>query len=247
MTRGILEVLLVDACILKDTDLIGKMDPYVVIKFGDQKRKSTVCKRQGKTPVWNEKLKFIVEYAGNIRDEHPQYKLSFKIMDKDRFSKDDFVGESTIYVDDLLAQGVVNGKAELPPCNYSVVGSNKSDNGGIRIGLAFTTNQASNIYIYIYQFVDEYENKEDKPKKKKHGFHLHRKNGEEKKSGGWKKAFKSHNKNDGDAEEEGEEEEGEEEGSVSSESDQEEAEEAGEEEGNVFEKLGALLESLGDL
>ncbi|KAI3943668.1 hypothetical protein MKW92_026161, partial [Papaver armeniacum] len=179
MTRGVLEVLLVDACILKDSDLIGKMDPYVVIKLGHRKRKSSVCKRQGKTPVWNENLKFDVEYAGDIRDEHPQYKLNFKIMDKDRFSKDDFVGELTIYVDDLLAQGMVNGKAEIPPCNYNVLGSNQSDNGGIRIGLAFTASQ----------LVDEYENKEDKPEKKKHGFHLHHKNGEEKKSGGWKKSL----------------------------------------------------------
>ncbi|KAI3974507.1 hypothetical protein MKX01_018000 [Papaver californicum] len=239
MTRGILEVLLVDACILKDTDLIGKMDPYVVIKFGDQERKSSVARTgQGKTPVWNEKLKFDVEYAGNIRDGHPQYELKFKIMDKDTFSKDDFVGELKIYVDDLLAQGMVNGKAQIPPCNYSIIGSNQSDNGGIRIGLAFTPKQ-----------VDEYENKEDKSEKKKHRFHLHRKNDGEKKSGGWKNAFKHNNKEDGEAEEEEGEGEGEE--SASSESDQEEeAEEAGgegEEEGNVFEKLGALLESLGSL
>ncbi|KAI3862163.1 hypothetical protein MKW92_045671 [Papaver armeniacum] len=233
MTRGILEVLLVDACLLKDTDLVGKMDPYVVIKFGDQKRKSAVSRRQGKTPVWNEKLKFDVEYAGNIKDEHPQYKLSFKIMDKDRFSKDDFVGELTIYVDDLLAQGMANGKAEIPPCNYSVVGSNQSDNGGVRVGLAFTPNQ-----------VDGYENEEDKSKEKKHRFHLHHKNDGGEKSGGWKSAFKHHSKNDGEAE--GEEAES---NSVSSESDQEaeEAGEEGEEEGNVFEKLGALLESLGGL
>ncbi|XP_026427407.1 elicitor-responsive protein 1-like isoform X1 [Papaver somniferum] len=239
MTRGILEVLLVDACLLKDTDLVGKMDPYVVIKFGDQKRKSTVSRTgQGKTPVWNEKLKLDVEYAGNIRDEHPQYKLSFKIMDKDRFSKNDFVGELTIYVDDLLAQGMVNGKAEIPPCNYSVVGSNQSDNGGIRVGLAFTPNQ-----------VDEYGNEEDKSEEKKHRFHLHHKNDGEKKSGGWKNAFKHHNKNDGEAEEEAERE-GAESESVSESDQEEEAEEAGEEgeeEGNVFEKLGALLESLGGL
>ncbi|MCL7031785.1 hypothetical protein MKW94_004798 [Papaver nudicaule] len=240
MTRGVLEVLLVDACILKDTDLIGKMDPYVVIKFGDQKRKSTVARRQGKTPVWNEKIKFdIMDYAGNTSDEHhpPQYKLNLKIMDKDTFSKDDFVGELTICVDHLLAQGMVNGKADVYPFNYSIVGSKQSENGEIRVGLAFTLNQAG-----------EYENKEEKSKKKKHGFHLHRKHDGEKKSGGWKKAFKRHRKNDGEAEEEEGEQAGEEE-SASSESDQEEeAEEAGEEEeGNVFEKLGALLESLGDL
>ncbi|KAI3985135.1 hypothetical protein MKX01_027221, partial [Papaver californicum] len=126
MTKGKLEVLLVDACILKDTDLIGKMDPYVVIKFGGQKRKITVARTQ------------IVEYAGNIRDEHPQYELKFKIMDKDTFSKDNFIGELKIYVDDLLEQGMVNGKAQLPPCNYNIVGSNQSDNGGIRVGLTFT-------------------------------------------------------------------------------------------------------------
>ncbi|KAI3882972.1 hypothetical protein MKW92_046883 [Papaver armeniacum] len=228
MTRGILEVLLVDACLLKDTDLVGKMDPYVVIKFGDQKRKSAVSRRQGKTPVWNEKLKFDVEYAGNIKDEHPQYKLSFKIMDCWMYG---------IYVDDLLAQGMANGKAEIPPCNYSVVGSNQSDNGGVRVGLAFTPNQ-----------VDGYENEEDKSEEKKHRFHLHHKNDGEKKSGGWKSAFKHHSNNDGEAEEEAEGEEAES-NSVSSESDQEaeEAGEEGEEEGNVFEKLGALLESLGGL
>ncbi|MCL7047033.1 hypothetical protein MKW94_022584 [Papaver nudicaule] len=220
MTRGVLEVLLVDACILKDTDLIGKMDPYVLIKFGDQK-------------LWNEKIKFdIRDYAGNTSDDghHPQYKLSFKIMDKDTFSKDDFVGELTIYVDDLLAQGMVNGKADVPPCNYSIVGGSKQSENG----------------------AGEHENEEEKSGKKKHGFHLHSKNDGEKKSGGWKKAFKHHGKNDGEAEEEEEGEEAEAE-SVSSESDQEEeeeageAEEAGEEEGNVFEKLGALLESLGGL
>ncbi|KAI3984887.1 hypothetical protein MKX01_004655 [Papaver californicum] len=174
MTMGILEVLIVDACILKDTDLIksqeflltenltshcrsfvftGKMDPYVVIKFGAG---------QGKTPVWNEKLKFYVEYASNIRDEHPQYQLKIKILDKDTFTKDDFVGELKIYVDDILAQGMMNGKAQILPCNYSIVDPNPSDNGGIR----------------------------DESEKNKHRFHLYRKNDGEKKSGGKKKTFK---------------------------------------------------------
>lgn len=95
MTRGTLEVLLVDASNLKDTDFFGKMDPYVIIQFCNQKGKSTVARGKGKAPVWNEKFTFDVEYPDNIRDEHHQYKLDLTIMDKDRFSTDDFVGEWT--------------------------------------------------------------------------------------------------------------------------------------------------------
>ncbi|RZC67861.1 hypothetical protein C5167_011557 [Papaver somniferum] len=73
----------------------GKMDPYVIIQFCNQKGKSTVARGKGKAPVWNEKFTFDVEYPDNIRDEHHQYKLDLTIMDKDRFSTDDFVGEWT--------------------------------------------------------------------------------------------------------------------------------------------------------
>ncbi|XP_026395457.1 elicitor-responsive protein 1-like isoform X2 [Papaver somniferum] len=97
MTRGTLEVLLVDASNLKDTDFFGKMDPYVIIQFCNQKGKSTVARGKGKAPVWNEKFTFDVEYPDNIRDEHHQYKLDLTIMDKDRFSTDDFVGEWTYH------------------------------------------------------------------------------------------------------------------------------------------------------
>lgn len=45
----------------------------------------------GGCPVWNETLKFRAEYPGQGTD----YKLTLKIMDKDTFTKDDFVGEAT--------------------------------------------------------------------------------------------------------------------------------------------------------
>jgi hypothetical protein len=41
--------------------------------------------------VWNERLIFRVEYPGSGE----QYKLTLKIMDKDTFTSDDFVGEAT--------------------------------------------------------------------------------------------------------------------------------------------------------
>ncbi|KAI3935581.1 hypothetical protein MKW92_031824 [Papaver armeniacum] len=135
-TRGTLEVLLGDAYKLKDTDFFGKMDPYVIIQFGNQKRKSTVARGEGKAPVWNEKFTFDVEYPDNIRDEHHQYKLNLTIMDKDMFSRDDFVGESTINLTDVLSLGVKNGTSEIRVS--SPVLRNKTYSGEIRVGISFT-------------------------------------------------------------------------------------------------------------
>ncbi|KAI3888186.1 hypothetical protein MKX03_020584 [Papaver bracteatum] len=120
MTRGTLEVLVVDASKIKDTDFFGKMDPYVIIQFGNQKRKSTVARGEGKTPMWNEKFTFDVEYPDNIKDEHHQYKLNLIIMDKDRFSRDDF-----------------NGRSEIIATKYRVVLHNKTYFGEIRVGISF--------------------------------------------------------------------------------------------------------------
>ncbi|OVA05933.1 C2 calcium-dependent membrane targeting [Macleaya cordata] len=133
MTRGILEVLLVDACDLRNMDFFGKMDPYVLIHYGNQMRKSTIAREQGRAPVWNQKFTFDVEYK-----EHQQYKLNFVIMDKDTFSKDDYVGEATIYVTDVVSLGVEKGTSELKPAKYRVVLHNKKYYGEIRVGISFT-------------------------------------------------------------------------------------------------------------
>uniref|UniRef100_A0A5B7C506 C2 domain-containing protein n=1 Tax=Davidia involucrata TaxID=16924 RepID=A0A5B7C506_DAVIN len=89
---------------------------------------------QGSNPVWNEKFKFNVEYPG----ADDQYKLILKIMDKDAFSADDYLGQATIYLKDLLALGVENGTAELHPRKYSVVYADQTYCGEIRVGVTFT-------------------------------------------------------------------------------------------------------------
>ncbi|RZC43630.1 hypothetical protein C5167_036581 [Papaver somniferum] len=136
MTRGTLEVLLDDASKLKDTDFFGKMDPYVIIQFDNQKRKSTVARGEGKAPVWNEKFTFDVEYPDNTRDEHHKYELNLTIMDKDMFSRDDFVGESTINPTDVLSLGVKNRRSEIRVS--SAVLRNKIYSGEIRVRISFT-------------------------------------------------------------------------------------------------------------
>ncbi|KAJ4970658.1 hypothetical protein NE237_003757 [Protea cynaroides] len=134
MVNGILEVLLVDAHGLENHEFFGKMDPYVLIQYKNAERKSSVRRGEGSNPVWNERFTFRVQYPPTDN----QCKLLLRIMDKDTFSADDFVGEATIYVKDLLALGVENGGSELQPHKYSVVKADKSFCGEIRVGLTFT-------------------------------------------------------------------------------------------------------------
>ncbi|KAJ0551355.1 putative C2 domain-containing protein [Helianthus annuus] len=134
MTIGIMEVDLVDAHGLSKSDFFNKIDPYVVIQYRSQEHKSTVAKGEGKNPNWNEKFTFRVEYPG--ADEQP--KLVLKIMDHDTLSSDDYLGQTTIYLKDLLELGVENGSAELRAQKYSVVDSSQSYAGDVRVGITFT-------------------------------------------------------------------------------------------------------------
>ncbi|XP_068644485.1 16 kDa phloem protein 1-like [Aristolochia californica] len=134
MPSGILEVQLVDARGLGETDFLDRMDPYVLIQYKSQERQSSVARGAGGNPVWNERFTFRVDYPGVDN----QYKLILKIMDKDTFSADDFIGEASIYIEDLLALGMERGKAELHPTKQRVLLADRTYCGEIRVGLNFT-------------------------------------------------------------------------------------------------------------
>ncbi|CAL5322505.1 hypothetical protein CsSME_00000796 [Camellia sinensis var. sinensis] len=137
MTIGIMEVLLVGARGLKNNEFFGGgIDPYVLIQYKSQEHKSSVIRGQGGNPVWNEKFTFSVEYPSEEEDE--RYKLILNIMDKDTFSADDYLGQATIYLEDLLALGVENGNAKLHPLKYSVVSPDQNYCGEIQVGVTFT-------------------------------------------------------------------------------------------------------------
>lgn len=134
MTIGTMEVHLVSARGLKNTDLLGNIDPYVLVQYKGQERKSNIARGQGNNPVWDEKLTFRAEYPGG----DGEYKLVLKIMDHDNFSSDDYLGEAVIYLKDLLQLGVENGTAEIHPSKYSIVAGDLSFSGEIKVGLTFT-------------------------------------------------------------------------------------------------------------
>ncbi|KAJ9539978.1 hypothetical protein OSB04_026484 [Centaurea solstitialis] len=134
MTIGLMEVNLVDAHGLSKCDILHKIDPYVLIQYRGQEHKSTIAKGEGSNPEWNQKFTFRVEYPGV--DQQP--KLVLKIMDHDTFSSDDYIGQTTIYLKEVLEAGVEKGRSELRTQKCSVVDNNQSYRGDIRVGLTFT-------------------------------------------------------------------------------------------------------------
>ncbi|KGN51319.1 hypothetical protein Csa_008301 [Cucumis sativus] len=134
MAIGTLEVKLANAKGLRGADFLGRIDPYVLIQYKGQEHKSSVAKNEGGSPVWNEKFTFRAEYPGS----GDNFKIILRIMDHDTFSADDFIGQASIYVKDLLALGVENGVSELWPQKYRVVGDDLNYNGEIQVGVTFT-------------------------------------------------------------------------------------------------------------
>ncbi|KAI4299567.1 hypothetical protein L6164_033011 [Bauhinia variegata] len=141
MAIGFMEVLLVKAKGLHESDIFARLDPYVLLQYKNQELKSSVIHEGGSNPVWNEKFMFRVEYNGSGN----QFKLDLKIMDKDVFSRDDFVGQTTIYLDDFFSLGFEKGSYEIRNRKYSVVRADNSYCGEIEVALTFTKKEGDDI------------------------------------------------------------------------------------------------------
>ncbi|KAK6933170.1 C2 domain, partial [Dillenia turbinata] len=116
-----------------NADVTGGMDTYVLIQYKSQEGKSSVAIGQGRSPEWNENFTFRIDYPG----EGDEYKLNLIIMEKDTFTRDEFVGQAEIYLKDLLELGIENGKYELEPIKYRVI-RDGTYHGEIRVGVNFT-------------------------------------------------------------------------------------------------------------
>ncbi|CAA6654989.1 unnamed protein product [Spirodela intermedia] len=128
----------------------GRMDPYVILRYMGQERKSRVLREGGSNPTWNETFTFQAEYPA---PDH-QHNLVLKIMDEDTFSADDFAGAATINVGDLLQLGAEKGSAELPPHRYRVVLADRSYQGDIRVGVSFKR-KVSIVSYFSFRFTGQ--------------------------------------------------------------------------------------------
>lgn len=92
--EGTLQIKVLKAELLNDTDYFGKMDPYVILKLNDQSFQTTVKKSAGKTPQWYETFAFRAKEGESIR---------LDVLDKDFLKHDDLVGSGVYEIKDIFS------------------------------------------------------------------------------------------------------------------------------------------------
>lgn len=116
--RGIFLIKIIKANLTRDTELLMKMAPYVILENGSsaQQLRTTAKQGGGKTPEWQE------VFAMKIKLEE---KVNLQVFDKDKFNKDDLIGETVLvcqkeYVNmknilslDLYFEGKICGKLHV--------------------------------------------------------------------------------------------------------------------------------------
>jgi len=135
--KGKLTITVIEAKELKDTELIGKMDPYTTVEIGKEKFKTKVQKKAGKTPHWNQTFIFNLEGKEDalhvnvfdeelISDDHigrvdiPLTKLVatnaavwYQLIDRNDFHK--VTGQLAIRVDSFVGTGAPAAEAAAAP------------------------------------------------------------------------------------------------------------------------------------
>ena len=84
---GKLVICVKKANLTHDTELMGKMDPYVVLKVGKVQQKTTVKPDAGKNPIWNESFEFPTRNGDS---------LELTVYDKEESLSDDVVGRTDL-------------------------------------------------------------------------------------------------------------------------------------------------------
>jgi hypothetical protein len=81
-------------------DLNGLSDPFVKIMFGNERKRTTVV-RKNLNPVWNESFKFEVP---SLMNDLISRELVIEVWDWDRVGRDDFIGQR-IWILEQLSDG----------------------------------------------------------------------------------------------------------------------------------------------
>ena len=91
-------IFIVSAKDLKAADFTGKSDPFVVVLHRGKQVFKTRVKKNTLCPTWNEDFEFTF-------DANERSPLILRCYDWDRFSSDDFLGETKIDVMALMKEG----------------------------------------------------------------------------------------------------------------------------------------------
>jgi len=127
--RGKLEVHVINGSDLRDRELIGKMDPYVIVKYGDEEFKSQVVKNGGTNPTWDH----FFEY--NVKNEDADQPLRFEVFDHKVIGKDRQIGRADIALGLLVKHA--GGKEEGHAFQLVHFDNPEEKAGTIRVGLRY--------------------------------------------------------------------------------------------------------------
>ncbi|XP_039004144.1 pentatricopeptide repeat-containing protein At3g26782, mitochondrial-like [Hibiscus syriacus] len=117
--------------------VIGRPAYYVILQCGTKEYRSKTSPGKHKKVLWNEKFMF----------EFPQSEwekltyIKFKIMDKEFFKENEFVGETKIHLGGIITEGTDKGFIEVRPAPYNVVLEDNTYKGQMKIGFKFIANK----------------------------------------------------------------------------------------------------------
>ena len=98
---SLVRVNIIKAKDLIKTDLIGKSDPYALVKCGDQKDKTPVAKNT-QNPEWNHSTELIIPVNGPTA-------VTIEVFDHDKLGKDKSLGKVELDLADLADMADVDG------------------------------------------------------------------------------------------------------------------------------------------
>ena len=96
-TSGLLKVNVVEARLERDTEFMGKMDPYCKITHRMQNLRTKEHTDGGKNPVWNEHLEIDVKYVGDD--------IEIAVMDSEVLGSDKLIGNVLCKASGLTVNG----------------------------------------------------------------------------------------------------------------------------------------------
>lgn len=117
-TSGRLRVLVVACNNILAADASGRSDPFIKLRLGDKELSTTVCQKT-LNPVFNETLILPIDVSKHTMElgvgpalSSDTFLLRVEVWDKDRHSRDDFLGECSVHLLDLFA-GVWSGERHV--------------------------------------------------------------------------------------------------------------------------------------
>lgn len=108
-SSGLLHVTVVACNNILAADPSGRSDAFIKLRLGSEERCTTVCQKT-LNPVFNETLDLPIDVATGTKEKilgaqlsSDTFRLQVEVWDKDRYSRDDFLGECSVHLLDVFA------------------------------------------------------------------------------------------------------------------------------------------------